>query len=174
MSERVNTKEGEKPIPQHRWHELNDLFTRIDDLVHLLNQQTDLTNSLLAEIVKLLPTLAQLPANGGGNGTNVIIPEIVTVRPLIKTNYAIYNIDLSKAHNSEPLKLGSGLKTAVSSVTVIKCDAPASWTRNSVSNPSEDLSVNYTIDEFQISELYITNVAAAAGDELKILVEWIE
>jgi hypothetical protein len=57
MSTKVKTN-GLTPIPEHRWYELLDNLSRVDDLLELLCKQVDLTNKLLAQMVGREVTVA--------------------------------------------------------------------------------------------------------------------
>ncbi len=161
---------GETEIPQHKWYELVDKMSRVDDLLEILNKQVDVSNRLLTKMLEVLegftipefPPPTTPPTNGG--------EVTVIVERELRNKYAIVDVDLSIANNDKEIKLPA----VVTSATIVKCDAPVSWKRNSVSNPSEDLSLSYSVDDFTIDKFYITNAAAAAGSKLRILVEWKE
>jgi hypothetical protein len=55
---------------------------------------------------------------------------------------------------------------------VVRCDSTAYWRRNSERNDLEELSTGYSVENFEIHELYITNPAGTGN--LTILVEWRE
>jgi hypothetical protein len=50
MSTKVRTN-GLTPIPEHRWYQLIDNLTRMDELLELLCKQVDLTNKLLSQMI---------------------------------------------------------------------------------------------------------------------------
>lgn len=46
----VTTPEGEVEVPKHRWHELSDVLSRVDDLIEILVRQQELHTQLLSTI----------------------------------------------------------------------------------------------------------------------------
>jgi hypothetical protein len=149
--------DGEILIPQHRWYQLHDIFTRIDEQLEVLIKQVDRTNRLLEGISKALgvPT----------------VPTVVTrVEEALNNRYKVYKLDLSIARADEPLGIRD-LGVVAKSATVTRLDSPASFRRNDpITGELEELSVGYHIDNFEIEELYVTN--AVGTGYLTIVVEW--
>lgn len=137
-------------IPKQRWYQLHDIFTRMDTQLEILLKQVDYSNKLLERIATAK----------------------ITVEAPINNRYWIFTVDLSEAHSDAPLGIMSEIQKKVNYAVVLQCDNPASWKRNSISGPSESLSVGYTVESFELSELYVTNSATLG--ELKVLVEWQE
>jgi hypothetical protein len=54
--------DGYVEIPQHKWYQLLDLFTRIDEQLEVLIKQVDYTNRLLASIAGAIMGLPATPA----------------------------------------------------------------------------------------------------------------
>jgi len=154
-SEKVRT-DGEEEIPPHRWFEVLDKLSRVDDLLDLIVKEISLTNKLLEQLL--------------AKPTVILPPPIISQLLLVPNNRSkVHTFDLTTAHNDKELGIG-GMK--VNHAIVLKCDSPCTWKRNSKTVDAEDLSVGYSIENYEITELYITN-AAGAG-QLKVLVEWRE
>jgi hypothetical protein len=153
MTEKVRTN-GEEEIPPHRWFEVLDKLSRVDDILALIAKEINRTNALLEQLLAK-PT--------------VTLPPPVQLSLTPNNRSKVHTFDLTAAHTDKELGIG-GMK--VSHAIVLKCDSPCTWKRNSKTVDAEDLSVGYSIENYEITELYITNTAGAG--QLKVLVEWRE
>jgi len=101
-------------------------------------------------------------------------PELTPtlVQEIKNSKYRNVTIDLSVAHTDIPLGLRD-MGIVADAMTVISLTAGASFTykMNSTSNDSTPGSAGLTETEFEIEELYITNVAQA-GASAVIRVNW--
>jgi len=87
----------------------------------------------------------------------------------INKRYKVFNLDLSTARTGAPIGLRD-LGIVANTATVLRADSTAYWHRNSPLNDPEELAEGYTIENFNINEIYITNAAGAGS--LSILVEY--
>jgi len=158
--------DGEVRIPEHKWYQLIDAFTRIDEELEVLIKQVDYTNALLRSI---------LTAIGGIAPPTITFPEMpVATRVEIAPNnkYKVFKLDLSVPRTDEPLGI-MDIGVLVNTATVVRMDSPAYWRRNDPrTGDLEELSVGYRVSNFQIRELYITNPAGSGY--LTVIVEWRE
>ena len=126
-------------------------------ILELVSKQIDFTNKLLDRMNTLLEIIA------GVTPPPPVIPSEVSIKPNNRSK--VHTLNLSQARNKKELGLGPN----VNHIVVLKCDSAAQWSRNSATADLEDLFVGYTIDDYVLTELYITN--AAGSGELKILEE---
>jgi hypothetical protein len=128
--------------------------------------------SQLEELVKKLDALIKVLSRPMPTPTapQVIIPQ-VTVETALNNRYRVFTLDLSTARINEPLGLADQ-NIVARCATVVRCDSTAYWRRNSERNDLEELSLGYTVENFEIQELYITNPAGTGN--LVIVVEWRE
>jgi len=166
MSVRVD---GEAEVPPHRWYQVLDALTRIDELLEVLVKQVDYANSLLRSILAALggvappapPVVVTPPA-----------PAVATVQVALNNRYKVFTLDLSVPRSNVPLGI-LDLGVVVTDVTVTRMDSPAYWRRNDpVTGDLEELDVGYRVSGFEIRELYITNPPGAGY--LTVVVEWRE
>jgi len=103
-------------------------------------------------------------------------PAPVVVRFPYNTQYKVFDLDLTTARTDEPLGITSVTGgNPVNFAIVLRCDDTAYWKRNSVQADPEELSLGYTIENYEVHELYISNPASVlVNSRLKILVEWRE
>jgi len=161
MTVRTN---GETEIPPHKWYQLLDIFTRIDEQLEVLIKQIDYTNSLLRSILTSLGGIAP-----------PTIPEIAVttkVETALNNRYKVFTLDLSVPRTDVPLGI-LDLGVVANTATVVRLDSPAYWRRNDPKTGDlEELSEGYVIENYEIRELYITNPAGAGY--LTVVVEWRE
>jgi hypothetical protein len=125
--------------------QLEELIRKLDELITALSKQTALA--------PYVPT---------------VVPQ-VEISP--NNRYKLFTLDLSIARTNEPLGLADqGIVARCA--TVVRCDSTAYWRRNSERNDLEELSLGYTVENFEIQELYITNPVGRGS--LAIVVEWRE
>ncbi len=96
-------------------------------------------------------------------------PEIVISQPMLPNRYKLFRIDLSIAHTDEPIGLaemlaGVGQRYA-SYMSVITEPNPFTFKLNSTDMDAIDASVGLEMDDFEITEIFYSN-AAAAGTAL--------
>jgi hypothetical protein len=156
--------DGYVEIPRHQWHQLLDLFTRIDEQLEVIIRQLDYTNRLLEGIARSLGAVARPPE---------VAPAPVTLVEEAPCNrYKVFKLDLSKARDNEPLGL-SDLGVVARSAVVTRLDSPAYWRRNDpTTGDLEELYTGYRVENFEIRELYISNPPGTGY--LIIVVEWRE
>jgi hypothetical protein len=73
--------DGYVKIPEHKWYEWIDLFTRIDEQLEVLIKQLDYTNKLLASIASAVtgPPIAPQPATVPQAALVLVKTDAVTV-----------------------------------------------------------------------------------------------
>jgi hypothetical protein len=141
-------------------------YEYVVSLIRLQSQLEELIRKL-DELVKALSRPVPTPTP---TAPQIIIPQ-VTVETALNNRYRVFTLDLSTARSNEPLGLADqGIVARC--VTVVRCDSTAYWRRNSERNDLEELSPGYTVENFEIQELYITNPVGRGS--LVIVVEWRE
>jgi len=148
----VRTDELEQ-IPKQK---LFDRLTRIDEELEIISKQLD-------KIIKLLE------GTTGGAKTQIVPSRVINNR------YKVFELDLTKARNNEPLGIEKSLGVVINTVTVTRLDDKAYWRRNDTNGDLEELNPGYEIKDYEIRELYVTNPASGtAGATMKVVVEWRE
>jgi len=144
-------------IPKEKWYHIIDRLTRIDEQLEVLIR---INEAILKHIssIRLEKKIELTP--------------VLITRRQFNNRYWTFEVDLSEAHTDYPIGIRETIGRPVNFACVIRLDSPASWKRNSKGNPLEELSVGYTVEDFEIEELYITNDASTG--KLVVLVEWIE
>lgn len=82
--------------------------------------------------------------------------------------YRNYVIDLTIAHTDSPLGLIQ-LNVVADSMTIIEADSAFSYRLNSVSNDPTNAVTGMKEDQFEIREIYITNLAAIGNAVIRIV-----
>jgi hypothetical protein len=163
------TVDGEVQIPQHRWYQLLDLFTRVDEELELMIKLQDRTNKLLEALISALGALPP-PQITPEIQVTAPAPAVSTVAPAMNNRYKVFTLDLSVARTNQPLGL-TDMGIVANYAVVVQMDSQAYWRRNDpVTGDLEKLSLGYTVENFEIRELYITNDAGSGS--LVILIEW--
>jgi hypothetical protein len=149
--------DGEITIPRHRWYQIEDIFTRIDEQLEVVIRLLDRTNRLLESIAAALGAAPGLPA-------------VTKVEEMPNNRYKVFKLDLSVPRSNVPLGLRD-IGIVAKSATVTRLDSSATWRRNDpITGESEELSVGYHVDNFEIEELYVTNDAGTGF--MTVVVEW--
>jgi hypothetical protein len=163
------TVDGEVQIPQHKWYQFLDALTRVDEELELMIKLQDRTNKLLEALISSLGALPP-PQVTPEIQVTAPAPAISTVAPVMNNRYKVFTLDLSIARTNQPLGLiDQGI--VANYAVVVQMDSQAYWRRNDpVTGDLEKLSLGYTIENFEIKELYITNDAGSGS--LVILIEW--
>lgn len=122
---------------------------------------------LADQLAKLIPPL-KVPKE-----VEVVLPEKpiapVLTQEIKQKYYKNFTIDLSVAHEDEPLGLRE-MGIVADTMTVIRADSSFSYKLNSTANDSTPAEKGLTETDFEIEEIYITN-AAASGQAI-IRVAW--
>ena len=93
--------------------------------------------------------------------------EVISYIEVKKYNnsYKVLSFDLSVAHTDEPLGLGDVLDEAgaayASYMTIIAVPLAFTFKLNSTENDAIDAVVNLEVEDFEITEIFITNDAGA-------------
>lgn len=134
---------------------LPDLFSRIDDLLELLLKVESAQLQVLKSWLGVAP------------------PEVVLKVEVAKSNrYETAEFDLGTARTD--VAVGLKEKNLVANfLSWERVDAPVSYKMNSKGNKSLAAAVGTEQDNFEIEEIYITNVAAA-GKKAVLYYEWRE
>ena len=93
------------------------------------------------------------------------------VRP--NNRYKLFELDLSVARTDAPLGI-RGLGRAVNTLLCFETDFPISVKLNDVASDPVEMDTGMCIENFWISEVYVTNVAGTAGQRALLVVEWAE
>lgn|GEM_PF-3127185 len=103
--------------------------------------------------------------------TEIVIPppEVVISEPLLPNRYKLFRIDLTVAHDNEPIGLSDLLKGVgvphASYMSIITVPAAFTFKLNSTDMDAIDAAVGLEWDGFEITEIFITN-AVLAGTAL--------
>ena len=96
-------------------------------------------------------------------------PEVVISMPQLPNRYKLFRLDLSVAHDDEPLGLADLLAGVgalyASYMSVITEPNPFTFKLNSTDMDDIDAAVGLEMDNFEITEIFVTN-AAVAGTAL--------
>jgi len=88
-------------------------------------------------------------------------------------DYAVYETDLTSAHDNHLIDFERDLGFKVTKLVVLRADDTAYIKINRVSNQNIEAVPNLTIEHMPISRIYITNTASGvSGAKLVILVFW--
>jgi hypothetical protein len=88
MTDKVRA-DGLVEIPEHKWYEVFDKLSRVDDLLEILIRQVDYTNSLIGKIAgSITVTTPTVPTAGAGLAGLVLLDYTTT--PLPKAVRAIW------------------------------------------------------------------------------------
>jgi len=129
------------------------LLSRLDELINRLDE--------LIKVLSARPAPAAVP----------VAPAVTPIEIPPNNRYRVFYFDLEKPRTNEPVGLSEqGIVARCASV--VRCDSPAYWRRNSPDGDLEELSAGYCVDNFEIRELYITNPAGVG--RLAVVVEWRE
>lgn len=92
-------------------------------------------------------------------------PEVVISEPLLPNRYKLFRIDLTVAHDNEPVGLSELLKGVgvphASYMSIITVPAAFTFRLNSTDMDAIDAVVGLEWDGFEITEIFITNAALA-------------
>jgi hypothetical protein len=169
MSQNTVSVDGQVQIPQHKWYQLLDLFTRVDEELELMIKLQDRTNKLLEALISALGALPP-PQVTPEIQVTAPAPAVSTVAPVMNNRYKVFTLDLSVARANVPLGL-TDQGIVANYAVVVQMDSQAYWRRNDpVTGDLEKLSLGYTVENFEIRELYISNDAGSGS--LVILIEW--
>lgn len=146
-------------------------MSQYEYVVSLIRLQSQL-EELIRKLDELITALSK-PIRP--TAPTALAPYVPTVVPQVEippnNRYRLFTLDLSIARTNEPLGLADqGIVARCA--TVVRCDSTAYWRRNSERNDLEELSHGYTVENFEIQELYITNPVGRGS--LAIVVEWRE
>ena len=161
--------DGEVQIPQHKWYQFIDTLTRVDEELELMIRLQDRTNKLLEALISVLGALPP-PQVTPEIQVTAPAPAVSTVAPAMNNRYKVFTLDLSVARKDVPLGLiDQGI--VANYAVVVQMDSQAYWRRNDPNiGDLEKLSIGYTVENFEIRELYITNDVGSGS--LVILIEW--
>lgn len=99
------------------------------------------------------------------------VAKPIITEKVLNNRRATFRLDLSTARTDEPLGvLERTVGIPANFMIVQRLDNPAQMKLNSTSADLEDLSTGYSVEDFEINEIYITNPATSG--ELVITIEW--
>ncbi len=126
---------------------------------------------LINRIERLISATTGVPVDELPTTIKVIAPppEVVISQPMLPNRYKIFRIDLTEAHDNEPLGLGDLLKGVgvlyASYMSIITVPAAFTFKLNSTDMDAIGATVGLEWDNFEITEIFITN-AVLAGTAL--------
>jgi hypothetical protein len=131
------------------------VINRLDVLINRIERLIAATTGVP---IDELPPIIEIPA-----------PEVVISMPQLPNRYKLFRLDLSVAHEDEPLGLAEMLADVgalyASYMSVITEPNPFTFKLNSTDMDDIDAAVGLEMDDFEITEIFVTN-AAAAGTAL--------
>ncbi len=124
----------------------------------LINRVERLIAATTGVPIDELPPVIEIPA-----------PEVVISQPMLPNRYKLFRVDLSLAKTDEPLGVAdllAGLgRLYASYMSIITVPAAFTFKLNSTGMDAIDAAVGLEMDDFEITEIFITN-AALAGTAL--------
>lgn len=99
--------------------------------------------------------------------TEIVIPppEVVISQPMLPNRYKLFRVDLSVAHNDEPIGLADLLAGVgalfASYMSIITVPDDFTFKLNSTDMDAIDAAVGLEMDDFEITEVFITNTVGA-------------
>lgn len=88
-------------------------------------------------------------------------------------HYAVWTIDLTKAHDNELIDLVQKLGTKAKAIYIQRADDTAYIKLNAIQNQSIEATPGLFLRFFYVSRIYVTNVASSVTDaKLVIIVFW--
>ncbi|MEM2163684.1 MAG: hypothetical protein QXR62_04590 [Candidatus Bathyarchaeia archaeon] len=129
--------------------------------------------SLLSRIEALEREVAALKSQLAAIQLPIQVPTVIIAQPALNNRRKVFTIDLSIARANEPLGIlreteGHNLNT----LTCLKCDGTLYIRVNTDVGDLEPVSTGYKIENFDIYEVYLTNVAQSG--EAIFVGEWRE
>jgi len=104
------------------------------------------------------------------------LPPITITEERLPNRYKLFRIDLATAHADYPLALKSLLNESgakfASYMSIVEVPAAFSFRLNGTDMDEIDAAVGLEWENFEITEIFITNTAAAPGNIAIINVEW--
>lgn len=118
---------------------------------------------LINRIERLIAATTGVPIDELPPVIEVPLPELVISEPLLPNRYKLFRVDLSVAHDDEPLgvaELLAGVGALYASyMSIITEPKPFTFKLNSTDMDAIDAAVGLEQDGFEITEIYITNAA---------------
>jgi len=124
---------------------------------------------LINRIERLIAATTGVPVDELPTEIVIPTPEVVISEPLLANRYKLFRVDLSEAHSDEPIGLsdllaGIGIFYA-SYMSIITVPNAFTFKLNSTDMDAISASVGLEMDNFETTEIFITN-AALAGTAL--------
>ena len=95
----------------------------------------------------------------------IVVPPVTVVEERLPNRYKLFGVDLSVARADEPLGIGDLIKGVgapyASYMSVITAPAAFQFKLNSTDSDAIDAAVGLEWDDFEITEVFITNTAGA-------------
>ena len=127
------------------------ILNRLDALINRIER---LTAAITGVPVDELPPVVEVPA-----------PELVISQPQLPNRYKLFRVDLSEVRADEPLGIGDLIKGVgapyASYLSIITVPAAFQFKLNSTDSDAIDAAVGLEWDDFEITEVFITNTAGA-------------
>jgi len=120
---------------------------------------------LINRIERLISATTGVPVDELPTTIEVIAPppEVVISQPMLPNRYKLFRIDLTVAHSNEPIGLadllaGVGVPYA-SYMSIITVPSAFTFKLNSTDMDAIDAAVGLEMDNFEVTEIFITNAA---------------
>ncbi len=129
---------------------------------------------LINRIERLISATTGVPLDELPTTIEVIAPppELVISQPMLPNRYKLFRIDLSVAHTDEPLGVADLLagvgQLYASYMSIITVPAAFTFKLNSTDMDAIDAAVGLEWDDFEITEIFITNPALAGTALLNV------
>lgn len=148
------------------------VVNRLDALISRIERLTAaITGVPVPELPQVGVPVAELP--------EIVIPppEVVISQPMLPNRYKIFRAELDRVYTDEPLGVGEllkGVETPYASyMSIITVPFEFTFKLNSTDMDAIEASVGLEQEDFEITEIFITNtVAQAAGTVALVEVEY--
>lgn len=131
-------------------------------------------DALINRVERLIAATTGIPVPGvpvDERPPEIVIPppEVVISQPMLPNRYKLFRVDLTVAHSDEALGLATLLKGVgvlyASYMSIITVPSAFTFKLNSTDMDAIDASVGLEMDNFEITEIFVTN-AELAGTAL--------
>lgn len=126
-------------------------------------------DALINRVERLIAAVTGVPIDELSPVVEVPAPELVISQPQLPNRYKIFRVDLSVVHADEPLGIADLIKGVgalyASYMSIITVPAAFTFKLNSTDMDPIDAAVGLEQEDFEITEIFITN-AALAGTAL--------
>jgi hypothetical protein len=143
----------------------------LSELLYLVNW----AKALREELEKIVAALKQLQiaVPGAPPGAPGIPVPLLTVK-LPNNSRHVFVLDLNTVRDKVPLGVSDVTRgKSMNCFTCIKADGPLEVRINSPTGDGEPVSTGYSVNDFEVSEVYVSNEALGADKYAVFVGEWI-